>query len=117
MVDEGGRNSASQGVVVEEENHANPSNHMESEKGKSDNFGMVPDYVINVPEVSASVDMFMECKAPNCMGNRSQDLITLTKGNNEGTRLNVRGNGMEEGSAHVEKRACDRSKNSKSRPT
>lgn len=61
--------------------------------------------------------MFMEWKAPDCMGNSSHDLIHLTEGNKEGARVNVQGNGMKEGFVHVENKAYDGLKNSKNRPT
>ena len=118
MVDEGSWNSASQGVAAEEDNnHANPSEHEESGKGKSDNIRTVPAYVINVPEASACVDTIMEWGASGYKGNSSQELISLFEGNKEEASLKVIGNMMHEGFAHVENRTCDGPKTSKNRPT
>nr|POE70573.1 hypothetical protein CFP56_23012 [Quercus suber] len=71
VVDEGGQNSTGQGVATEEQNKENPRDHIEVEKGEGGNLGTVTDCVINAPEIMEGIDMIMEGKDSDCMGNSS----------------------------------------------
>ena len=116
-VDEGSRSSIGQGVAAEEQNKENPRDHEEAEKGDGGNPGTVTDCVINVPEIMEGIDMVMEGKDSDCMGNSSQNLIHINIGVKGGDGVHVQSNVTKEGKVNVENRECDGPKNLKNKPT
>ena len=112
-VDEGSWSSTGQGVAAEEQNKENLRDHEEAEKGDGRNLGTVTDCVINVPEIMEGIDMVMEGKDSDCMGNSSQNLIHINIGVKGGDGVHVQSNVTKEGKVNVENRECDGPKNLK----